>query len=106
MRAYARLGSPPSPSGGGNEGGGGVQFVPYLFHHYINVIQNFVIPESQNPESRSLQIPGAHCVRFNAISMLPTIDFDNEHLLKTYEVKNGRIKRVLATKLDSQLIAA
>jgi len=70
------------------------------------VIQNFVIPESQNPESRSLQIPGAHCVRFNAISMLPTIDFDNEQLLKTYEVKNGRIKRVLATKLDSQLIAA
>ncbi len=63
----------------------------------VNVIQNFVVPETQDTEALRFQILAS----FGAvIRMAPAIDFDDQTLFKRDEIDDIGSDRNLTTKLD------
>src|SRR5258705_6757874 len=86
-----------SPSRGGPRWGWVVvlQCPPYRFLDRFDFTHYLVIPESQHPESRAIQIFRAGFVPDCVQYMLPAVDFDDRQRLQADNVENKIVERVL-----------
>jgi len=66
------------------------------FEHPSLVCEKIVVPKSQNYESGSFE--GLGSFRIHSISVLTTVQFDNQRSLETYEVQNEIGERMLPAK--------
>ncbi len=62
------------------------QFFRNPLDHAIDVFQNLVVPETQNPMSLLLQPAGADRVILDLESVLPAVDLNNEFLFRAKEI--------------------
>ena len=70
----------------------------YDFEDAVHILQNIVIPESQDSVVVLSQPPVADAVRFT-VSVLPTIDLQNQTRFPADKIDNVRANRLLANEL-------
>jgi hypothetical protein len=71
------------------------------FQHTFQILQYFVIPESQYAKSIALDGSASGFVVLNRFGMLPTVDLKHEHSFQTHEIYDKLADDVLPSKLES-----
>jgi len=72
------------------------------FENSLCLTEDFVIPESEYVEALLLQECRAKFVGVNALSVLPTIDFNHQRVLQAYEVNDVAADWHLSLELQAQ----
>jgi hypothetical protein len=88
----------PSPSGGGLGWGWCIQHTPYLCFDTINVLQDIVVPESQDPVSFGLKMLRAMGVEGSGLSMLTSVNLYGEATFHADKVHHVIANGVLSAK--------
>jgi len=88
---------PPPLRGRVREGGGAERRIND-FDHAIRILQDVVIPEPHDAKILRLQPSGAHRVTHRSLTMLTTIDFDNQASTEAGKIGDIRSERDLSPK--------
>jgi hypothetical protein len=73
------------------------------FHHTFDVLQHLVIPETEHAIAIRLEILGSLGVRRDVVRliMLPAIDFNDDAILVTGEIRKVRTYRRLSAEIGA-----
>jgi hypothetical protein len=71
------------------------------FNAVVGLFQNLVVPETDNPESTSIQKSRARFIAFTLFGMLAAVDFNDQSGVDACEVDNEPANRVLPSKLEA-----
>ncbi len=85
----------PAVSGGG---GGGGQMVGDNAQHAVCVLEDFIVPEAEDPIAFGIHEAGARFVILRGICMLATVSFDDEFCAVRAEVREIRTEWNLPAK--------
>jgi hypothetical protein len=75
-----------------------------LLEHAVRILQNIVVPKTENAKTALSQISIAPLITF-AFQVLTAVSFDNQFLSEAHEIYDPRAERNLATKLDVRELA-
>jgi len=72
-------------------------------HHAVEIPVNFVVPESQDLITATLQSAVSSCIRPDTgiEIVLTAVDFDDETRLAAFKIDNVRANRRLAAKMKT-----
>jgi hypothetical protein len=73
---------------------------------FFAVLQNLIVPESENTKATTFEMVGTAQLVLVRRSMLAAVDFDNETMRKTDEVDDVSIDRLLTPELESLQLPA
>ena len=78
-----------------------MDFLPYLPKDRFNLLQNLVVPESDNPQTSISEKVCPPFIMAPIIPMLPTVHFDDQRGFVTVEVHDIRRDGVLSSGLKT-----
>lgn len=71
------------------------------FQYPLNIFKNLIVPESEDLKTKTGQTIIPLHVFFYGFSVLPTVQFDNQLLLKAYKINDVFFDRLLSSKFNS-----
>jgi len=78
-----------------------MDFLPYLLKDRFNLLQNLVVPKSDNPQTPISKKVRPLFIMAPIIPMLPTVHFDDHCGFMTVKVYNIRGNGVLSSKFKA-----
>ena len=96
--------SPTLPLPLGEGWGEGTQRLRNHFQHALEVLQHFIVPKPQNPNTFSLKLRSSFIIIdcLGLFRVLPSVYLDRELNIVAVEIKDEVVHRMLAAKLEAQ----